>query len=71
MRARTLALGARPTTVIVGRPPEPHAHHAVPAGAVPEQLGADPARGLSEDDAAARLREVGFNELERGESVSP
>jgi Ca2+-transporting ATPase len=48
----------------------PHPDHATPAAAVAERFGSDPARGLSADDAAARLVEHGPNELDRGEGVS-
>jgi P-type Ca2+ transporter type 2C len=48
----------------------PHPDHAAPAAAVAERFGSDPARGLSADDAAARLVEHGPNELDGGEGVS-
>ena len=45
--------------------------HAVPATTVAERLATHAARGLSADEAAARLDAHGPNELDRGESVSP
>jgi Ca2+-transporting ATPase len=48
----------------------PHPDHATPAAAVAERFGSDPARGLSADDAAARLVKHGPNELDGGEGVS-
>ena len=44
--------------------------HAAPLGEVAERLAADPARGLTGADAAARLAAHGPNELARGGGVS-
>jgi magnesium-transporting ATPase (P-type) len=41
--------------------------HALPVAEVTERLGTDARRGLSEDEAAERLRRDGPNELERDE----
>jgi Ca2+-transporting ATPase len=49
----------------------PYPHHAVPAAVVAERLATDTTGGLTADEAAARLREHGPNELERGTSASP
>ena len=45
--------------------------HAVPAAAVAKRLGTDPVAGLSADDAAARVRQHGPNELDQGEALTP
>ena len=49
---------------------DPRPLHAAPVADVADRIVADPARGLSAADAAARLAEHGPNELERGEVVS-
>ena len=49
---------------------DPWPLHAAPVADVADRIVADPARGLSAADAAARLAEHGPNELERGEVVS-
>lgn len=49
---------------------DPRPLHAAPVADVADRMAADPARGLSAADAAARLAEHGPNELERGEAVS-
>jgi len=45
-------------------------HHAVTTAAVAARLGAHATRGLSTQEAAARLLEHGPNELDRGKGVS-
>jgi Ca2+-transporting ATPase len=45
--------------------------HAVPADAVARHLDTDPARGVSSEEAAARLARHGPNELDAGDEVSP
>ena len=70
--ARRLALSAKVTPEpLAAEPPPlatPPAHaapiHAAPIGAVAEQLGVDPARGLDDAEAEQRLLEYGPNELE-------
>ena len=45
--------------------------HAVDAGQVASDLGTDPARGLTAEEAADRLVREGPNELEGGEELNP
>ena len=45
--------------------------HALPVEAVAEQVGADPATGLTSAEAAERLQRYGPNELDQGEQLSP
>ena len=44
--------------------------HAADAGLVASELGTDPQRGLTTEEAAARLARHGPNELEAGEQLS-
>jgi Ca2+-transporting ATPase len=76
LRVLGAALGDRPparslSAAAAADAPEPHAWHAMPPAGVLAALGVSPQRGLSAEEAAARLARHGPNALVRAAPRSP